>query len=109
MATTNILDLIKAKIVAAGYEATSANILDTLQCCKRLHEEKTAEHRWYFDTFNVVEWNGRLVGYDYFSTIGDNSIRDMDLEFDPDSVREVERQEITQTVFVNKPQVNTAE
>lgn len=78
-----------------GYGITDKDLLETITETKPIFTQIIGKHRWYEDEFRVVEIDGMLIGYDGFHTTGDTSWRDMDLEYDIDSVCEVEKKQKT--------------
>jgi uncharacterized protein YuzE len=95
------IDYVKKLCADSGYEPTPKNMVEVLCCGKQVHREVTGEHRWYEDTFIVVDLKGRLIGFDFFHTTGDANWRDMDLEFDQSSICDVEA--VQQTVTTYQP------
>lgn len=69
------------------------DVIDWIIDLDPIHEEDCGSCRWWMNTFRVVEIDGMLIGFDYASTTGDDSLRDKGWEFDPDSICEVERKE----------------
>ena len=61
--------------------------------------ESEGDSRWWTNLFVVQEINGRLIGYGWASTTGDNSIWDAGWEFDEDSICFVEPYEVTMTKY----------
>jgi hypothetical protein len=76
-----------------GWETTDKDLLEVLTESREVFSEITGSHRWYDDKFVVVEVDGMLIGYDDFYTTGDNDASDMGLEYDIDSVCEVEKKQ----------------
>ena len=60
---------------------------------KPVFKEIGSAHRWYDEEFRVVNIDGMLIGFSWYHLTGDNSIRDMDLEFDFNSVSQVEKKQ----------------
>jgi len=59
-----------------------------------IYHETDGSHRWYDDTINVVKIGEKLFQFNGFHITGDNSASDMGLEFDWDTVCEVEAYEV---------------
>lgn len=78
-----------------NWDADEENIIECLKEAKTIYSEIGPSHRWYDEKFCVVEINGMLIGYDWFHVTGDTSISDMGLEFDINSVCEVEKKQKT--------------
>lgn len=97
---------IKAHLTAycqsKGWATDDDSIKELLTETKPLFKEVGDAHRWYDELFIVVDINGMLLGYDYYHTTGDNSLKDMDLELNLNTVREVEAKEKTVTYYVDK-------
>lgn len=56
-----------------------------------IHSEEINHRRWWKDRFDVVEINGKYVGFDTAETTGDRGPSDVGWEFDFDSICEVEK------------------
>ena len=98
-----IKDHIIAYCESKGYGTTDDDIIDVLQESKEVYSEIGSPHRWYDDMFIVVNINGMLNGYDWYHITGDNSPSDMGLDFDLDSVCEVEEKQKMVTYYIPKP------
>lgn len=61
--------------------------------------ETTSSSRWWDNLFVVSKMNGRLIGYKWARTTGDNSIWDTGWEFDEDSICFVEPYEVTELKY----------
>lgn len=78
---------------------TDKDLEETLMESRIIYKEITGEHRWYEDEFRVVDVDGMLIGYNWYHTTGDMTPREMDLDFDLNSVCEVERKQKTIDVY----------
>lgn len=82
-----------------GYGTTDEDLADTLLgASKKVWTGDSDEHRWYILQETVVEIDGKFILFDDYIITGDNSMRDMDLEYDLDAARFVERKERVETV-----------
>lgn len=82
-----------------GWGTSDKELFEILMESKVIYSEIVGEHRWYEDEFRVVEVDGMLIGYEGFHTTGDASWRDMDLEHDIKTIREVSKKEKTVVVY----------
>lgn len=64
-----------------------------------IEEKITGSHRWYDDTACISEIGWEYFWYSWFHMTGDNSMWDMDLEWDMDSVFEAEKYQKVITSF----------
>lgn len=62
---------------------------------KQLHTEITESHRWYDTTWNVADFDGTPVGYEWVHITGDSSASDMGIEMDLISICLVEKKQKT--------------
>jgi hypothetical protein len=65
----------------------------------QIYHKTTSGSRWYDHLFCVGKIGDILVGWNDYYCTGDMSVRDMDLQFDLDSVGEVEAFEKTITDY----------
>ena len=66
-----------------------------IECGEIVHRSNRDQHRWYICETVVAEIDGTCIEYlDYILT-GDSSMYDMDLQYDLDSAKIVERKERT--------------
>lgn len=63
------------------------------------YEEETYGSRWWDNIFVVQEINGKLIGFEWATTTGDDSPYDKGWEFDEDSICFVEPYEVTITKY----------
>lgn len=74
-----------------GWGTSDKDLMESISEQKTIHKEIVGSHRWYDDEIRVIEIDGMLLQYAGFHFTGDHSMRDMDLEYDLDSVIEVEK------------------
>lgn len=77
------------------YGTTDDDIKELLTEATTIYKELGSSHRWYDEEFRVVNIDGMLIGYDWFHVTGDNSVSDMGLEFDINSICQVEKKQRT--------------
>ena len=65
-----------------------------------IYSEETCGSRWWNNTFQVSEINGKLIGYDWAETTGDDSPYWKGWVFDEDSICYVEPKEVIITKYV---------
>lgn len=88
------------KITIPEDEKDYADLVEEILTDARpIYSEIGSSHRWYDDKFVVVDIAGILIGYDWFHITGDNSASDMGLEFDIESVCQVEKREKTVSYY----------
>ena len=68
-------------------------------CNDKIHSEEVSEHRWWIETLDVTNIEGRLVGYGWGKTTGDNALSDLGWEFDWGTVGFVKAKQVTTTVY----------
>jgi uncharacterized protein YuzE len=94
---------IKAHVIAyaekQGYGTDNDTLYEIIREGKQVYSEIGSSHRWYDEMFIVTEVDGMLIGFDWFHVTGDTSISDMGLDFEPDSICEVEAKEVTKIVY----------
>jgi hypothetical protein len=78
---------------AKGYGVSEYELIESLIDGKRVHEEGRDEHRWYICETAVNEVGGKFIQFTDYIITGDNSMSDMDLKYDLDSAKLVERKE----------------
>jgi hypothetical protein len=78
------------------------NVYELLSEAKELFRGKADVHRWYNVEFCVVDLDGMEIGFDDIVTTGDESAREMDIEFDLVGVSEVVSEEVKTTVYKRK-------
>jgi hypothetical protein len=76
-----------------NWATSDEDLREVLTEGKRVYKEIGAAHRWYDETFEVVNIDGMLIGFDYYHTTGDCSLRDHDLTLDLNTVCEVRQKE----------------
>lgn len=80
------------------YPATEDGLKEMLGYCGDIvWEGKDDQHRWYIIRPTVKEFDGEYILYDDYVITGDNSMKDMDLEYDVESAKVVKRKERTVT------------
>jgi hypothetical protein len=96
------LKFLKAYVEDEGFDADDDSIL--LEFLEEdgpiVHHEDYDERRWWTETFNVTEINGRLIGWYGAKTTGDASAEERGWEFEPTEVHFVERR--TKTVVIEE-------
>lgn len=63
------------------------------------YSEITHSSRWWDNLFVVQEINGKMIGYNWAHSTGDNSIWDIGWEFDENSICFVEEYTVTVTKY----------
>lgn len=94
-----IKDHLSQYLIKNKWEVNEDNMIESLMEAKNVFTEIGAAHRWYDEKFVVVNIDGMLIGYDYYHVTGDTSISDMGLDFDINSVCEVEEKQKTITIY----------
>jgi hypothetical protein len=61
--------------------------------------EDYGDSRWWKNLFCVQEINGKMIGYGWATTTGDDSIFDKGWSFDEDSICYVKEQIIKKTIY----------
>jgi hypothetical protein len=64
-----------------------------------LYKEDLHDSRWWTNIFVVDNINGRLIGYNWASTTGDDTPYEKGWEFDEDSICYVEPYEVTEIKY----------
>jgi hypothetical protein len=83
-----------------GWSISEDSIIETILESEPVHHEVINERRWWADTFQVVEIDGMLIGFNGAYATGDDSPQDKGWVFDPDTIGEVEQKEVTITKTV---------
>ena len=78
-----------------GWGTTNEDLIETITEGKEVHREIIGSHRWYDDTFVVVEVDGMLICYNGYHITGDNGMDDMGLEYDINSFKEAVKKQKT--------------
>ena len=79
-----------------GWITDDKSLFETIRDMGKLvYTEIGSSHRWYDEVFKVVELEGMLIGYKDFHITGDNSVADMGLKYDADSICEVVKKQKT--------------
>lgn len=78
-----------------NWEPTDENIQEILIYATPVYSLIGDSHRWYDEEFRVVKIEGMLIGFDWYHVTGDDSIKDMDLGFNMDSICECEKKQKT--------------
>ncbi len=89
------IEHLKAHCAKHGWGETDEDIKEVLTDARPIFREITGSHRWYDDEFRVVEIDGMLIGYYGYHITGDNSAKDMDLDYDLKKVTEVVKKQKT--------------
>jgi len=77
-----------------GYDIDDDSLIETMVYVgKKVHREGIDEHRWYICETVVNEIDGTYIEFTDYIITGDNSMSDMDLEYDLDSAKIVEKKE----------------
>ena len=77
-----------------GWSTDDDTLIETMvHTGKVVHREGRDEHRWYVCETAVTEIDGTFIQYTDYLITGDNSMSDMDLEYDLDAARIVQRKE----------------
>jgi hypothetical protein len=82
-----------------NWQTDDDSLFEIIREAKSVYSETIGSHRWYDDTFMVVDVNGMKIGYNGFYMTGDNNPSDMGLSYDIDSICEVKLVEKTVTVY----------
>ena len=86
-----------------GYGTSDKDIIETLLEEEEVYRETLTKHRWWIGIFVVVDVGGKLIGYDWAETTGDNTAEEAGWEFDPESICEVKTQEVKQIIYKRIP------
>jgi len=85
---------------AVGWDGnTKEDLLELLQESDRVYREEIGTHRWWNEYRYTVDVKGRLIGYIYAEANSDESVYELDYEFDPSSVCDMELAEMVITVY----------
>ena len=95
-----IRDHVRAYNIREFDDASDEGIIETITDSKTVFKKTTGDRRWWTETFNVVEVDGLMIGFDWAETTGDENAKDKGWEFDPSSICEVVAKEVTKTVYV---------
>jgi len=77
-----------------GYGTDDDELIETLiEYGNIVHREGRDIHRWYMCDTVVTEIDGTYIKYIDYTITGDSCMRDMDLKYDLDSAKIVERKE----------------
>lgn len=79
--------------ISKGWGVSDKDLFETIRESKSVYSTKTGSHRWYDDIFVVSIVDGMLIGYNDFYITGDNSPDDLGLDYDYNSICEVEKKE----------------
>jgi hypothetical protein len=82
-----------------GWEPNDRNIEEVLLYGDAVFEQQVGSHRWWNDTFRVVNVAGTLIGCTGCETTGDAGPRDVGWIFDWNSLCEVKAREVITTVY----------
>lgn len=76
-----------------GLGTDEESLIETLVDGVILHRSGRDEHRWYICETVVTDIDGTYIQYTDYVITGDNSMSDMDLRYDLDAAKIVERKE----------------
>jgi len=82
-------EYLKQYNIDRNHDTTDEELEYTLVYAKLISETTFEHHRWYDVTNRVVQINDKFFHYSYYHVTGDNSVSDMELEFDWDTLYEV--------------------
>ena len=83
------------------FDGSSGDILETLQDSgEEVYSRVTRSARWWDETFEVVDVDGMLIGFNGAITTGDSNADELGWEFDAESCCEVEKH--TETKVITK-------
>jgi len=86
-----------------GWDTDKEDLAEALtECGKQVWSDKnTDQHRWYIRQDVVTEINGIFIKYTDYIITGDNGMADMDLEYDLDAARIVQKKtrEVIETYY----------
>lgn len=99
----NIYKHVAAYNAANGYGTSEEDVIDTIREGKVVWQGDESPRRWWTDCFVVVDIGGMLIGFAGAITTGDDSPSDKGWEFDPETIGEVVKKEVTTTVYVPAP------
>ena len=102
MSLQEIKDFITLWYVKQGYDEsriTDEFIEEGLKEELCIYKEDVSEHRWYTAIEKIVKIGDKYFKFEDYYITGDTSAADMGLEFNWDSLREVEPYEVVATKF----------
>jgi hypothetical protein len=85
-----------------GWGEDEESVIETIIDSKEVFSKTIDSRRHWDETFNVVEVDGMLIGYDGARTTGDMSAEEKGWEFDSDTICEVKKETETETKTVYK-------
>lgn len=89
--------------VAAGYEPTDPNLIETLTEGKVVYKETTGSHRWWNDELQVIQIGDKFIGFDWANSTGDAGLSDLGWKFCLDTVQFYAPVEVTVTKYLPLP------
>ena len=102
MSLQEIKDYIKSCYIDEGYDEsriTDEFIEEGLKEELCIYKEDVSEHRWYAAIEKIVKIGDKYFKFEDYYITGDTSAADMGLEFNWESLREVEPYEVVATKF----------
>jgi hypothetical protein len=90
---STVREFLKQVSEKKGYGVTDADLIELLTEGNKVHSEGRDEHRWYICETVVCEVDGTYIQFTDYIITGDGNMQDMDLEYDLDSAKIVERKE----------------
>ena len=102
MSLQEIKDYIKSCYINEGYDEsriTDEFIEEGLKEELCIYKEDVSEHRWYTAIEKIVKIGDKYFKFEDYYITGDTTAEDMGLEFNWDSLREVEPYEVVATKF----------
>ena len=77
-----------------GYETDDEGLVETLiECSREVQRIPFSKHRWYHKELVVVDIEGTYIKFIDYLITGDSSMSDMDLRYDIDNAKIVQRKE----------------
>ena len=76
-----------------GYPTSDDSLLESLTEATIVHEQGHDEHRWYIVKTSIAQVSDSFIAYTDYIITGDASMSDMDLRYDLDEAKVVERKE----------------
>ena len=93
------INFIKQYNADNGYNTDLNSIFDTLTEANTVYKESKGNRRWWKDVFNVVEIQGRFIGYDWAESTGDESPTELGWSPNANSIYFCEPVEVTITKY----------
>lgn len=94
----NVREFLKKVNQEHGWDVDDFSLAETLiDYGTVVHRSGQDQHRWYICQTAVTEIDGTFIAFTDYIITGDNSMSDMDLHYDLDAAKIVERKERTIT------------